>query len=173
MSPPVDGGSCVPPCLTPKSFCGEDGICTCGPGFTEVFLHTGQLNQCAPIPILEIPTWEDKKGDVKTIRAIDTPSPTPALPGLPGRTWYLQPYGPDGKLKIWVYGVAIGAFVLFIFIVSMIYLACSYCATVHQTFRAQEASSSNGAVVWADQSAPEVTYTCPDCQELAQTSGSG
>lgn len=72
----------------------QDGICTCGPGFTEVFLHSGQLNQCAPIPILEIPTWEDKKGDVKTIRAIDTPSPTPVLPGLPGRTWYLQPYGP-------------------------------------------------------------------------------
>lgn len=23
MSPPVDSGSCVPPCLTPKSFCGE------------------------------------------------------------------------------------------------------------------------------------------------------
>lgn len=59
-----------------------------------MFLHTGQLTQCAPTPILEIPTWEDKKGDVKTIRAIDTPSPTSVLPGLPGRTWYLQPYGP-------------------------------------------------------------------------------
>lgn len=75
----------------------QGGVCTCRPGFTEVFLHTGQLNQCAPIPILEIPTWEDKKGDVKTIRAIDTPSPTPVLPGLPGRTWYLQPYGPGQK----------------------------------------------------------------------------
>lgn len=29
----------------------------------------------------------------------------------------------DGKLKMWVYGVAAGAFVLLIFIVSMIYLA--------------------------------------------------
>ncbi|CAG02749.1 unnamed protein product, partial [Tetraodon nigroviridis] len=123
-SPPAGGRSCDPPCLTPKSRCGEDGVCTCEQGFTEVFLHTGQLTQCAPTPILEIPTWEDKKGDVKTIRAIDTPSPTSVLPGLPGRTWYLQPYGPDGKLKIWVYGVAVGAFVLFIFIVSVIYLAC-------------------------------------------------
>lgn len=174
MSPPVDGGSCVPPCLTPKSFCGkvrqaqgkmstlpwmrntqvddgslccplQDGACACELGFTEVFLHTGQLNRCVPIPVLDIPPWEDKKGDVKTIRAIDTPPPTPVLPGLPGRTWYLQPYGPgqtgssrcrpgnasdrrpslstDGKLKIWVYGVAIGAFVLLVFIASMTYLA--------------------------------------------------
>ncbi|KAI4543884.1 hypothetical protein MG293_006678 [Ovis ammon polii] len=30
----------------------------------------------------------------------------------------------DGRLKTWVYGVAAGAFVLLIFIVSMIYLAC-------------------------------------------------
>jgi len=29
-----------------------------------------------------------------------------------------------GRLKTWVYGVAAGAFVLLIFIVSMIYLAC-------------------------------------------------
>lgn len=72
----------------------QDGVCTCEQGFTEVFLHTGQLTQCAPTPILEIPTWEDKKGDVKTIRAIDTPSPTSVQPGLPGRTWYLQPFGP-------------------------------------------------------------------------------
>ncbi|KAK7877677.1 hypothetical protein WMY93_031614, partial [Mugilogobius chulae] len=51
-----------------------------------------------------------------------------------GRAWYLQPYGAvlskapvlsaDGKLKMWVYGVAAGALVLLIFIVSMIYLAC-------------------------------------------------
>ncbi|XP_061442295.1 thrombospondin type-1 domain-containing protein 7A isoform X3 [Rhineura floridana] len=30
----------------------------------------------------------------------------------------------DGKLKTWVYGVAAGAFVLLIFVISMIYLAC-------------------------------------------------
>lgn len=29
----------------------------------------------------------------------------------------------DGKLKVWVYGVAVGAFVLFVFIASMMYLA--------------------------------------------------
>ena len=32
-------------------------------------------------------------------------------------------FSTDGKLKMWVYGVAAGAFVLLIFIVSMIYLA--------------------------------------------------
>lgn len=47
----------------------------------------------------------------------------------------------------------------------------SYCAAVHRTFKAQE-TRSNGAAVWADHDAPEVIYTCPDCQELAETSGS-
>ncbi|XP_027141893.1 thrombospondin, type I, domain containing 7Ab isoform X6 [Larimichthys crocea] len=124
INPPVDNSSCSPPCLMPKSFCSEDGICMCEEGFTEVLSPTGQLDQCAPIPILEIPTAGDKKGDVKTSRAINPTLPTTILPGRTGRTWYLQPYGPDGKLKMWVYGVAAGAFVLLIFIVSMIYLAC-------------------------------------------------
>uniref|UniRef100_I3JH86 Thrombospondin type 1 domain containing 7A n=1 Tax=Oreochromis niloticus TaxID=8128 RepID=I3JH86_ORENI len=101
----------------------QAGICLCEEGFTEVLSSTGQLDQCAPIPILEIPTAGDKKGDVKTSRAINPTLPTTIQPGRNGRTWYLQPYGPDGKLKMWVYGVAAGAFVLLIFIVSMIYLA--------------------------------------------------
>lgn len=137
----------------------------------------------------------------------------------------------DGKLKMWVYGVAAGAFVLLIFIVSMIYLAwwvdqfnsplfiivpihetpphfppsrfevthtptppflslffylfpfifasfmssscesSSYCAKVHRSLKAQE-SDANGTVVWMGQNAHEMSYTCPDCQELAQTSSS-
>uniref|UniRef100_A0A1A7X5A7 Thrombospondin type-1 domain-containing protein 7A n=2 Tax=Iconisemion striatum TaxID=60296 RepID=A0A1A7X5A7_9TELE len=124
MSPPVDNSSCDPPCLMPKSFCTEAGVCMCEEGFTEVLSSAGELNQCTPIPILEIPTAGDKKGDVKTSRAINPTLPTTIQPGRTGRTWYLQPYGPDGKLKMWVYGVAAGAFVLLIFIVSMIYLAC-------------------------------------------------
>lgn len=124
VAPPVDNSSCDPPCLKPRSFCSEAGVCQCEEGFTEVLAPTGQLDQCAPIPILEIPSAGDKKGDVKTSRAINPTLPTTTLPGRTGRTWYLQPYGPDGKLKMWVYGVAAGAFVLLIFIVSMIYLAC-------------------------------------------------
>lgn len=143
----------------------------------------------------------------------------------------------DGKLKMWVYGVAAGAFVLLIFIVSMIYLAwwvdefnfpylslssfmkpipffptrfwvkhplpvvqppshhrfclssffyfrfaslhafillcesSSYCAKVHRSLKAQE-SAANGTAVWVGQNAHEMIYTCPDCQELAQSSSS-
>ncbi|XP_046895248.1 thrombospondin type-1 domain-containing protein 7A [Hypomesus transpacificus] len=124
INPPVDNSSCDPPCLMPKSFCTEAGVCMCEEGYTEVLSTDGLLERCTPIPILEIPTAEDKRGDVKTSRAINPTLPTTIQPGRSGRTWYLQPFGPDGKLKMWVYGVAAGAFVLLIFIVSMIYLAC-------------------------------------------------
>nr|XP_043890586.1 thrombospondin type-1 domain-containing protein 7A-like isoform X7 [Solea senegalensis] len=124
INPLVSNSSCDPPCLMPKSFCSEAAECVCEEGFTEVSSALGQLDQCAPIPVLEIPTAGDKKGDVKTSRAINpTPSST-VQPGRSGRTWYLQPYGPDGKLKMWVYGVAAGAFVLLIFVGSMTYVAC-------------------------------------------------
>lgn len=72
----------------------QAGICMCEDGFTEVLSPTGQLDQCAPIPVLEIPTAGDKKGDVKTSRAVNPTQPGAAPPGRSGRTWYLQPYGP-------------------------------------------------------------------------------
>uniref|UniRef100_A0A671R8R0 Thrombospondin type-1 domain-containing protein 7A n=1 Tax=Sinocyclocheilus anshuiensis TaxID=1608454 RepID=A0A671R8R0_9TELE len=101
----------------------QEGVCMCEEGYTEVLTAEGMLEQCTPIPVLEIPTAGDKKSDVKTSRAINPTLPTTVQPGRVGRTWYLQPFGPDGKLKTWVYGVAAGVFVLLIFIVSMIYLA--------------------------------------------------
>uniref|UniRef100_A0A672S6X1 Thrombospondin type-1 domain-containing protein 7A n=1 Tax=Sinocyclocheilus grahami TaxID=75366 RepID=A0A672S6X1_SINGR len=116
--------SCDPPCDKPQSFCSEEGVCMCEEGYTEVLTTEGMLEQCTPIPVLEIPTAVDKKADVKTSRAINPTLPTTVQPGRTGRTWYLQPFGPDGKLKTWVYGVAAGVFVLLVFIVSMIYLAC-------------------------------------------------
>uniref|UniRef100_A0A672T3S8 Thrombospondin type-1 domain-containing protein 7A n=1 Tax=Sinocyclocheilus grahami TaxID=75366 RepID=A0A672T3S8_SINGR len=116
--------SCDPPCDKPQTFCSEEGVCMCEEGYTEVLTAEGTLEQCTPIPVLEIPTAGDKKSDVKTSRAINTTLPTTVQPGRVGRTWYLQPFGPDGKLKTWVYGVAAGVFVLLVFIVSMIYLAC-------------------------------------------------
>lgn len=70
------------------------GVCMCEEGFTEVLSPSGQLEQCAPIPILEIPTGGKRNGDVKTSRAINPTLPTSTLPGRPGRTWYLQPYRP-------------------------------------------------------------------------------
>ncbi|XP_017564196.1 thrombospondin type-1 domain-containing protein 7A isoform X2 [Pygocentrus nattereri] len=117
-------GSCDPPCDKPRSFCSEESLCMCEEGYTEVVSPEGLLEQCAEIPVLEIPTAGDRNADVKTSRAVDPTAPTTEQPGRPGRTWYLQPFGPDGKLKTWVYGVAAGVFVLLVFIVSMIYLAC-------------------------------------------------
>lgn len=72
----------------------QAATCACEEGFTEVLSASGQLDQCAPIPVLEIPTAGDKKGDVKTSRAINPTLPSTAQPGRSGRTWYLQPYGP-------------------------------------------------------------------------------
>ncbi|CAL8261295.1 unnamed protein product [Boreogadus saida] len=123
INPPGDNSSCDPPCLSPKSFCSEAALCQCEEGYTEVLFFTGQLNHCAPIPVVEVPTAGDKKGDVKTSRAVHPTPPSTTQPGRSGRTWYLQPYGQDGKLKMWVYGVAAGATVLVLFVASMIYLA--------------------------------------------------
>lgn len=100
-TPPIPTSTNSPPCqpgltLPNLILCCplQAGICMCEEGFTEVLSPTGQLDQCAPIPILEIPTAGDKKGDVKTSRAINPTLPTTILPGRTGRTWYLQPYGP-------------------------------------------------------------------------------
>uniref|UniRef100_A0A4W4HJ75 Thrombospondin type-1 domain-containing protein 7A n=1 Tax=Electrophorus electricus TaxID=8005 RepID=A0A4W4HJ75_ELEEL len=102
----------------------QAGMCGCEEGYTEVMTSNGVLDQCTVIPVLEIPTAGDSKADVKTIRAISPTQPNASLPGRSSRTWFLQPFGPDGKLKTWVYGVAAGAFVLLVFIFSMTYLAC-------------------------------------------------
>ncbi|XP_030226245.1 thrombospondin, type I, domain containing 7Ab [Gadus morhua] len=168
INPPGDNSSCDPPCLSPKSFCSEAALCQCEEGYTEVLFFTGQLNHCAPIPVVEVPTAGDKKGDVKTSRAVNPTPPSTIQPGRSGRTWYLQPYGQDGKLKMWVYGVAAGATVLVLFIASMIYLACRSCAKVRRALKAEEAPC-NGAVVWIGGDAHELTYTCPECQQSAHS----
>ncbi|XP_037119281.1 thrombospondin type-1 domain-containing protein 7A-like isoform X2 [Syngnathus acus] len=122
---PTAERSCHPPCTEPRSFCTESGVCGCEEGYTEVMTSDGLLDQCTVIPVLEIPTGGDNKADVKTIVAFNpTRPPAVSLPGRVGRTWFLQPFGPDGKLKTWVYGVAAGVFVLLVFIMSMTYLAC-------------------------------------------------
>ncbi|KAM6958811.1 LOW QUALITY PROTEIN: thrombospondin type-1 domain-containing protein 7A [Aplochiton taeniatus] len=120
---PVADRSCDPACDKPRSVCTEAGVCGCEEGYTEVMTSDGLLDQCTVIPVLEIPTAGDNRADVKTIRAV-SPTLTAGQPGRAGRTWFLQPFSPDGKLKTWVYGVAAGAFVLLVFIISMTYLAC-------------------------------------------------
>ncbi|XP_061597146.1 thrombospondin type-1 domain-containing protein 7A [Cololabis saira] len=116
--------SCEPPCTKLRSLCTEAGVCGCEKGYTEVMTSDGMLDQCTVIPMLEFPTAGDNKADVKTIRAFNPTLPAASAPGRAGRTWFLQPFGPDGKLKTWVYGVAAGVFVLLVFIISMTYLAC-------------------------------------------------
>ncbi|TMS18078.1 Thrombospondin type-1 domain-containing protein 7A [Larimichthys crocea] len=124
LTKPMADRSCDPPCTKPRSLCTEAGVCGCEEGYTEVMTSDGLLDQCTVIPVLEIPTAGDNKADVKTIRAFSPTQPEASTPGRAGRTWFLQPFGPDGKLKTWVYGVAAGAFVLLVFIISMTYLAC-------------------------------------------------
>uniref|UniRef100_A0A8C9T5G6 Thrombospondin type-1 domain-containing protein 7A n=1 Tax=Scleropages formosus TaxID=113540 RepID=A0A8C9T5G6_SCLFO len=123
-SRPVSDRSCDPACDKPRSYCTEAGVCGCEEGYTEVMTSDGLLDQCTLIPVLEIPTAGDSKADVKTIRAANPTLPTSNQPGRSGRTWFLQPFGPDGRLKTWVYGVAAGVLVLLVFIISMTYLAC-------------------------------------------------
>uniref|UniRef100_H3CL39 Thrombospondin type-1 domain-containing protein 7A n=1 Tax=Tetraodon nigroviridis TaxID=99883 RepID=H3CL39_TETNG len=123
---PMADRSCDPACTKPRSLCTEAGVCGCEEGYTEVMTSDGLLDQCTVIPVLEIPTAGDNRADVKTIRAFSPTQPEASVPGRAGRTWFLQPFSPgtDGKLKTWVYGVAAGAFVLLVFIISMTYLAC-------------------------------------------------
>uniref|UniRef100_A0A673GSM3 Thrombospondin type-1 domain-containing protein 7A-like n=1 Tax=Sinocyclocheilus rhinocerous TaxID=307959 RepID=A0A673GSM3_9TELE len=78
----------------------QEGVCMCEEGYTEVLTAKGMLEQCTPIPVLEIPTAGDKKSDVKTSRAINPTLPTTVQPGRVGRTWYLQPFGPGKLLPI-------------------------------------------------------------------------
>ncbi|KAM4689624.1 thrombospondin type-1 domain-containing protein 7A [Discoglossus pictus] len=121
---PESDRSCNPPCNQQHSYCTETGACGCEDGYTEVTSSDGTLDQCTLIPVVVMPTTADKKGDVKTSRAINPTQPSSSQSGYGGRTWFLQPFNSDGRLNTWVYGVAAGAFVLLIFIVSVIYLAC-------------------------------------------------
>lgn len=59
----------------------------------------GTLEQCTLIPVVVIPTMEDKKGDVKTSRAVNPTQPSSNQSGR-GRTWFLQPFGP-GEVMQW------------------------------------------------------------------------
>ncbi|XP_038626243.1 thrombospondin type-1 domain-containing protein 7A [Tachyglossus aculeatus] len=137
MRQPDADRSCNPSCSQPHSFCSQTRVCSCEEGYTEVMSSAGSLVECRLIPVLVIPTASDNThnahnaddaddghgGDVKTSRAVHPTEPSSSPAGR-GRSWFLQPFGPDGRLKTWVYGVAAGLLVLLIFIVSMIYLAC-------------------------------------------------
>ncbi|KAG9333530.1 hypothetical protein JZ751_011458 [Albula glossodonta] len=160
---PLSDRSCDPACDKPRSFCTEAGVCGCEEGYTEVMSSEGVLEQCTLIPVLEIPTAGVNEADVKTIRAASPTQPTASQAGRAGRTWFLQPFGPDGKLKTWVYGVAAGVLVLLVFIVSMTYLAC-YCVTqrYYGTEFCVPSGPPAGTVVWMKRNANVLTFMCPE-----------
>jgi len=58
----------------------------------------GTLEQCTLIPVVVIPTMADKKGDVKTSRAVNPTQPSSNQSGR-GRTWFLQPFGPGEVMQ--------------------------------------------------------------------------
>ncbi|XP_041421849.1 thrombospondin type-1 domain-containing protein 7A isoform X2 [Xenopus laevis] len=85
--------SCNPPCAQQHSYCTETGSCGCEDGYTEVTSSDGTLDQCTLIPVVIMPTLDEKKGDVKTSRAINPTQPSSSQSGYGGRTWFLQPFG--------------------------------------------------------------------------------
>ncbi|XP_078454454.1 thrombospondin type-1 domain-containing protein 7A-like [Lampetra planeri] len=124
MTQPQSVRVCEPPCLLPNSYCAQGGVCRCEEGYQEVMTPRGLLEHCSrvqpsrdgeppnegqPATPDHGPGWENT----------DDPGPSEVL-----RTWTLQPYGPDGRLRTWVYGVTAAALVLLVFIISMTYLAC-------------------------------------------------
>ncbi|KAF3833454.1 hypothetical protein F7725_024658 [Dissostichus mawsoni] len=87
-------------CLTSLSSSSliQAGVCGCEDGYTEVMTSDGVLDQCTVIPVLEIPTAGDNRADVKTIRGFNPTLPEASSPGRGGRTWFLQPFGPEHKI---------------------------------------------------------------------------
>lgn len=77
----------------------------------------GFLDYCVKVPGLE-----DKKADVKTIAGKNKPVNSKMHDIFKG--WSIQPFNPDGKLKIWVYGVSAGGFFIIVFLIFTSYLMC-------------------------------------------------
>uniref|UniRef100_A0A803WA16 Thrombospondin type-1 domain-containing protein 7A n=1 Tax=Ficedula albicollis TaxID=59894 RepID=A0A803WA16_FICAL len=100
---PAEVRHCSPACRKPFSYCTQRGVCGCERGYTEVMRSNGLLDYCVKVPGLE-----DKKADVKTIAGKNKPVNSKMHDIFKG--WSIQPFNPDGKLKVWVYGVSAGGF---------------------------------------------------------------
>uniref|UniRef100_UPI0035902A8B thrombospondin type-1 domain-containing protein 7A-like n=1 Tax=Myxine glutinosa TaxID=7769 RepID=UPI0035902A8B len=118
---PVSEYICKRSCLLPNSFCAPGGMCACEDGYQAIHTPRGDLEHCRAV-------WP--RGT-----RLDGTGPEVAV-SRPGRergngasddrlqSWPLQPYGPDGRLSTWVWGVAGAGLVLLAFLVCMICLAC-------------------------------------------------
>ncbi|KAM7097072.1 thrombospondin type-1 domain-containing protein 7B isoform 4-T6 [Ciconia maguari] len=114
---PAEVRHCSPACRKPFSYCTQRGVCGCERGYTEIMRSDGFLDYCVKVPGLE-----DKKADVKTIAGKNKPVNSKMHDIFKG--WSIQPFNPDGKLKMWVYGVSAGGFLIIVFLIFTSYLMC-------------------------------------------------
>ncbi|XP_062313300.1 thrombospondin type-1 domain-containing protein 7B [Osmerus eperlanus] len=108
---------CHPPCTKPFSHCTPNGVCGCEKGYTEVMTTHGFLDYCT-----KTPGADTKKADVKTSSGRLKPGPSQAQDLF--IEWSLRPVGPDGRVKLWVYGVTAGGFILILLIIALLFLLC-------------------------------------------------
>ncbi|KTG45268.1 hypothetical protein cypCar_00017753, partial [Cyprinus carpio] len=95
----------------------QSGVCGCEKGYTEVMTTHGFLDYCT-----KTPGADNKKADVKTSSGRLKPGTT-QIQDFFGE-WSLQPLGPDGRIKLWVYGLTAGGFILILFIIAVAFLFC-------------------------------------------------
>nr|XP_045006889.1 thrombospondin type-1 domain-containing protein 7B isoform X3 [Jaculus jaculus] len=108
---------CVPACRKPFSYCTQSGVCGCEKGYTEIMRSNGFLDYC-----MKVPGSEDKKADVKNLSGKNRPVNSKIHDIFKG--WSRQLLDTDGRVKIWVYGVSGGSFLIMIFLVFTSYLVC-------------------------------------------------
>nr|XP_055040560.1 thrombospondin type-1 domain-containing protein 7B isoform X1 [Misgurnus anguillicaudatus]XP_055040561.1 thrombospondin type-1 domain-containing protein 7B isoform X1 [Misgurnus anguillicaudatus]XP_055040562.1 thrombospondin type-1 domain-containing protein 7B isoform X1 [Misgurnus anguillicaudatus]XP_055040563.1 thrombospondin type-1 domain-containing protein 7B isoform X1 [Misgurnus anguillicaudatus] len=108
---------CHPPCTKPFSFCTQSGVCGCEKGFTEVMTSHGFLDYCTRTPGLD-----HKKADVKTSAGHVRPEHARNKNQI--NDWALQPLGPDGRVKLWVYGLMAAGFILILLLIVMSFILC-------------------------------------------------
>ncbi|KAG9340807.1 hypothetical protein JZ751_019998, partial [Albula glossodonta] len=114
---PMTVRHCYPPCTKPFSYCTQSGVCGCERGYTEVMTTHGFLDYCT-----KTPGADNKKADVKTNSGRLKPGTSQVKDFF--SEWSLQPVGPDGRIKLWVYGVTAGGFLLIGCIISLLFMLC-------------------------------------------------
>ncbi|XP_076880732.1 thrombospondin type-1 domain-containing protein 7B [Brachyhypopomus gauderio] len=108
---------CHPACTKPFSFCTRSGVCVCERGYTEVMTSHGFLDYCT-----KTPGADHKKADVKSVEGRPRPGHMQNQSGIGG--WALQPVGPDGRVRLWVYGLMALGFLTVLLIITMSFLLC-------------------------------------------------
>ncbi|KAM4697904.1 thrombospondin type-1 domain-containing protein 7B [Rhinophrynus dorsalis] len=114
---PAADRHCDPPCRKPFSYCKQSGVCGCEQGYTEIMRSNGFLDYC-----LKVPGAEGKKADVKTFAGKNKPVNSKITEIFKG--WSIQPFDPDGRVRLWVYGVSAGSFFVIVFLILISYLIC-------------------------------------------------